>query len=342
MAPSCYGRARRRAGNAKPRTPSILSSRARARPRSPAGVSNGGPTIFWWSRISCGGGTSIAVRGTRSSISARTGRSSKRSASTERRAAPRRAGSCSSSRECQAPLGEADGGGFRTFKALGDIDNDALSLVERGQPGPLQRGGVHEHVLAAAVAHDKAKALGRVVPLDGAVLRRGRLQRRPLARAETPGPRPPPRGGAAVDVQPLAHLRPTLALRDAHFERLARLHLHDPEAAQNRSVQKRIARAVRQLDKAEALFGFEPLDDRLNRRPRGGFVETRPTAAEARRGANIARRFIVLIVEGAPAPRAKITILFQDGFLMLATRLPSYWHIFASGAKAVRAKSRHA
>jgi len=49
-----------------------------------------------------------------------------------------------------------------------------------------------------------------------------------------------------------------------------------------------------------------------------------------------------VIVEGAPTPRAKITILFQDGFLMLATRLPSYWHIFASGAKAVRAKSRHA
>src|SRR5881275_657062 len=89
-------------------------------------------------------------------------------------------------------------------------------------------------------------------------------------------------------------------------------------------------------------FRIEPLDDRLNRRPRGGFVETRSAAAEARRSAKIARRFIVVIVEGAPAPRAKITILFQDGFLMLATRLPSYWHIFASGAKAVRAKSRHA
>src|SRR5689334_21828193 len=216
MAPSCYGRARRPAGSAKPRTPSTLSSRARARPSSPAVVSSGGPTIFLWSRIFCGGGTSIAVRGTRSSISARTGRSSKRSGNTGRRAAPRRTGSCSSSRECQAPLGEADGGGFRTFKALGDIDNHALTLVERGQPGPLQRRGVHEHILAAAVAHDKAEALGRVVPLDGAVLRRGRLQRRPLAGAETPGPGPRRRRGAAVDVQHLGHLRPALALRDAH------------------------------------------------------------------------------------------------------------------------------
>src|SRR5205085_7514714 len=113
----------------------------------------------------------------------------------------------------------------------------------------------------------------------------------------------------------LGHLRPALALRDAHFERLARLHLHDPETAQNRGVQKRIARAVRQLDKAEALFGFEPLDDGLNRRPRGGFVETRSAAAEARRSAKIARRFIVVIVEGAPAPRAKVMLPFPDGSL---------------------------
>src|SRR5438067_3862541 len=341
MAPSCYDRARRPAGSAKPRTPSTLCSTAKARPSSPAGSSSGRPMIFSWSRISSGGGISTAVRETPSSISAPTARSLKRSASTGRRAAPPKAGLCSSSRKCQALLGEADGGGFRTFRALGDIDDDALSLIGRGQPRPLQRGGVHEHVLAAAVAHYKAEALGRIVPLARAVLRRGRLERRPLARAETPGPRPRRRGGAAVDVEHLGHLRPALALRDAHFERLARLHLHDAEAAQNRGVQKCIARAVRQLDQAEALFGFEPLDDRLNRRSRGGFVKTR-SAAEARRSAKIARRFIVVIVEGAPAPRAKITILFQDGFLMLATRLPSYWHIFASGAKAVRAKSRHA
>src|SRR5437762_9175212 len=342
MEPSCYDRARRPAGSAKPRTPSTLCSMAKARPSSPARGSSGRPMIFSWSPISSGDGISTAVREMPSAISAPTARSLKRSASTGRRDAPRRAGSCSSSRKCQAALGEADGGGFRTFRALSDIDDDALSLVERGQPGPLQRGGVHEHVLAAAVAHDKAEALGRIVPLDRAVLRRGRLERRPLARAETPGPRPRRRGGAAVDVDRVGLLRPALAWRDAPFERLARLHLHDAEAAQNRGVQQCIARAVRQLDKAEALFGFKPLDDRLNRRPRGGFVETRSTAAEARRRAKIARRFIVVIVEGAPAPRAKITILFQDGFLMLATRLPSYWHIFGSGAKAVRATSRHA
>src|SRR5438067_13675529 len=185
MEPSCYDRARRPAGSAKPRTPSTLCSMAKARPSSPAGGSSGKPMIFSWSRISSGGGISTAVRETPSSISAPTARSLKTSASTGRRAAPPKAGLCSSSRKCQALLGEADGGGFRTFRALGDIDDDALSLIERGQPRPLQRGGVHEHVLAGAVAHDKAEALGRIVPLDRAVLRRGRLERRPLARAET-------------------------------------------------------------------------------------------------------------------------------------------------------------
>src|SRR5437762_737458 len=211
MEPSCYDRARRPAGSGKPRTPSTLSSTAKARPSSPPGSSSGKPMIFSWSPISSGDGISAAVRETPSSISAPTARSLKRSASTGRRAAPPKAGLCSSSRKCQALLGEADGGGFRTFRALGDIDDDALSLIERGQPRPLQRGGVHEHVLAAAVAHDKAEALGRIVPLDRAVLRRGRLERRPLARAETPGPRPRRRGGAAVDVEHLGHLRPALA-----------------------------------------------------------------------------------------------------------------------------------
>src|SRR5438067_5266178 len=213
MAPSCYDRARRPAGSAKPRTPSTLCSTAKARPSSPAGSSSGRPMIFSWSRISSGGGISTAVRETPSSISAPTARSLKTSASTGRRAAPPKAGLCSSSRKCQALLGEADGGGFRTFRALGNIDDDALSLIERGQPGPLQRRGVHEHVLAAAVAHDKAEPLHRVVPLDGAALLRGHLERRTLAAARAAartktaaGSRPRrPRGqrpgGAGIDAQ---------------------------------------------------------------------------------------------------------------------------------------------
>src|SRR5262249_33098895 len=126
---------------------------------------------------------------------------------------------------------------------------------------------------------------------------------------------------AAVDVQHLCHLRSALALRDPHFQRLARLDLRHAEAAEHGGMQERIPRAVGQLDKAEALFRFEPFDDRLNRRS-GGFFEARST--ETGRLAKIARRLVkLLIVKGAPTPLTKITILFQDGFLSVATRLPS-------------------
>src|SRR5689334_6835272 len=81
----------------------------------------------------------------------------------------------------QLDLGQADCCGFRPLAAFGDIDDDALAFVEPHQPGPLQRRGMHEHVLAAAIAHDKAEPLHRVVPLDGAALLRGHLERRTLA-----------------------------------------------------------------------------------------------------------------------------------------------------------------
>jgi hypothetical protein len=50
-------------------------------------------------------------------------------------------------------LGEADGDGFGPPVASGDVDYDALPLVERHDAGALQRRGVDEHVLAA-VADD--------------------------------------------------------------------------------------------------------------------------------------------------------------------------------------------
>src|SRR5437667_5927544 len=84
--------------------------------------------------------------------------------------------------------GEADGGGFGALVALGDVDDDALAFVEPHEAGPLQRRGMDEHVLAAAVADDEAEPLGRVVPLDRAVLLHRRFQDRPVgARRETAG-----------------------------------------------------------------------------------------------------------------------------------------------------------
>src|SRR5258707_10643632 len=75
-------------------------------------------------------------------------------------------------------LREVDADGLGALVALGDVDDDALAFVEAHQPRPLQGRGVDEHILAAAVAHDKAKPLGRVVPLDRALLLRGGRQRR--------------------------------------------------------------------------------------------------------------------------------------------------------------------
>src|ERR1700684_387610 len=79
--------------------------------------------------------------------------------------------------------GEGDADGFGALAAFGDVDDDALALVEVHQPGALQRRGVDEHVLAAAVAHDMPDPLGRIVPLHRPLLLRGRHQRRLIVAA---------------------------------------------------------------------------------------------------------------------------------------------------------------
>ena len=49
-----------------------------------------------------------------------------------------------------------------------DLILNVLAFIERAQPGPLNRGDVHEHILAAALRLDKAVTLGRVEPLHSA------------------------------------------------------------------------------------------------------------------------------------------------------------------------------
>src|ERR1700722_17669624 len=86
-------------------------------------------------------------------------------------------------RRAWARLGELDADGFGSFAAFGDVDDDALAFIEPGQPRALQRRGVHKHVLATAVAHDKAKPLQRVVPLHRALLLRAGFERRLIVAA---------------------------------------------------------------------------------------------------------------------------------------------------------------
>jgi len=141
----------------------------------------------------------------------------------------------------QLDMLELDADGLGAFAALGDVDDDALALVEAHQPRALQGRGVDEHILATAVAHDKAEPLCRVVPLDRALLLRARRQRRLVIATATARPRAAARRTRrrrrrAVDVQHLGHLRAALPRRHPNLQRLAGLDLLHPDPAQHARV----------------------------------------------------------------------------------------------------------
>jgi hypothetical protein len=93
-------------------------------------------------------------------------------------------------------LGKLNAHGFQALAALGDVDNDALPLVEARQPGARQRRSMRKRDLAAAVARDKAEPLHCVVPLYRALLLRRSHERRLIVAA----PPPPIRGHVAVEL----------------------------------------------------------------------------------------------------------------------------------------------
>src|SRR5580692_8190210 len=182
-------------------------------------------------------------------------------------------------------LSESDADGFGALAALGDVNHHPLALVEAHQPRALQRRGVHKHVLAAAVAHDKAKPLRRVVPLHRPLLLRGRLQRRlviPTATAAThpraARTRTSRRRRRAVDGEHLGHLRAALTRRHPNLQGLARLDLLHPDPTQHARVQKRVAPAIRKLDKAKPAVAAKPLHHRLHRRARRLLLKARTRA----------------------------------------------------------------
>src|SRR5688500_17601774 len=59
--------------------------------------------------------------------------------------------------------------GLGTLGALGDLELDALVLLEGLVALHLDRGEVHEDVVAAALLRNEAEALLGVEPLDGAL-----------------------------------------------------------------------------------------------------------------------------------------------------------------------------
>src|SRR6185369_15355101 len=55
---------------------------------------------------------------------------------------------------------------------LGGVEGDLLALAQPAQPGALERGGVHEHVLAAVVRLNEAEAFLVVVEFHSARVHR--------------------------------------------------------------------------------------------------------------------------------------------------------------------------
>lgn len=67
-------------------------------------------------------------------------------------------------------------GHLRPLGALDNLHPDGLAILETGQAGAFQGGGMNENVLPAVLRADEAKALVAVVPLDRASHLDGRTQ----------------------------------------------------------------------------------------------------------------------------------------------------------------------
>src|SRR5205085_11665401 len=84
-------------------------------------------------------------------------------------------------------------------------------------------------------------------------------------------------------------------------------------AFEHAGMEERVPRAVRQLDKPEASFGFEPFDDGAHRRAGWCFE---PRLAEAGSGAKFAEmRVIPVVVKIAATGLTKIPVSDQVSFL---------------------------
>ena len=108
-------------------------------------------------------------------------------------------------------------------------------------------------------------------------------------------------------------MRSLLSRRHAEFKRFTCLHGSDAVAFEHAGMEERVPRAVRQLDKPEASFGFEPFDDGAHRRA-GWYVET--GLRETRGTAKFAEMRVIPVVVKIAAPGlTKIPVSDQVSFL---------------------------
>jgi hypothetical protein len=70
---------------------------------------------------------------------------------------------------------EPDVDGLRSLAALDHVDGYPLAFRQIGEAAAIERRGMHENVLAAAVPDDEPKPLIAVVPFDRAELLDGGL-----------------------------------------------------------------------------------------------------------------------------------------------------------------------
>ena len=161
--------------------------------------------------------------------------------------------------------------GLAPLRGLDDLHRHLLVVGERAHARLLDDGDVDEHVLAAVLGDGEAEALVGVEPLHRAVHRRGRARIGAAAIERRLRRRPPAglrRGGSSagrIDLEHRGDLAALLALADLDLELGLRRHHVVPGVLQHADVQERVARAVAQLDEAEALLGIEPLDGGVQR-----------------------------------------------------------------------------
>src|SRR5208282_1137352 len=128
-----------------------------------------------------------------------------------------------------------------SLAALDHIDGHPLTFHQLADTGAVQRRGMHEDVLAAAVPHDEPESFVGVVPLDRAdFLDRGLiggLVRRPRGSGT---PRRLLARGAGVDAQDLGYLLALLARPDPNLKRGARRHSGVAAALDHAHMKERI------------------------------------------------------------------------------------------------------
>src|ERR1700722_8187166 len=211
------------------------------------------------------------------------------------------------------------------FGRIHDSHRHLLAFGQMRNAGRAQDRDMDEDVFAAVLAGDETKPLGVVKPLHLSDDRN--CSRRIRGHAAWPKPVArwslgPLDNASSVHLKHPGHLGSLGARADLDAQFGARRNSVVACGVQGVSVQKRVARAARQLDESIPLVRLEPFDDRIDRRgaridrrgaaPHGCAAET-PCVRTAAKASTRTRPRLVrhwpVIVEPALARRPKVLTL---------------------------------